>query len=390
MAPEFLYRTCVPFEEYSTDECSINCTNSDPPIISNYDDLIAIAGEVRPRKVYVRKLRDFDLEPLFNHFRRINSKPSIFIRLQDVMTFIRELEPPPPPRQQRTMTDESNDTLSPFLSISMPTHGTRETNTGSYEMSDQYRLQRDVWERNLGQFIHTANTLMGNFHGHLPYSWLNHDYLNRSFLDPGIKKLPRVPTLEEFNQSRYSISAFPRIKYGIKVVGKEVSLQTLSFTDFRYHCEDEQIVGSGIIWKYYCNGILKLSKIIPNKRSFDIAVDVGMIPEGMLGMVDFPWWSVNVIKFGREIEYIKPVLSGDGYIDINKKTYELFNTLSKEYYSFFKTVRRDLLWEQYKYNPVQLILNIITCFLTLAGVVFAVTGVLQVLQGFCYFGDQYC
>ncbi|KAG2219551.1 hypothetical protein INT45_013210 [Circinella minor] len=396
IAHTFLYRANPNADDsVNTSPTDSAGNNLDP--ISNYNDLIQMAGEPRHRKVLVSKLKDFDLEPLFDHVRRIESKPSVFTCLQDTMVFIRGLEPPAPPRQSGTnTTGKSNSPLSSSstsprrFSISLRRRIMEESNISANELSDQHRLQWASWERNLMWFIHTANILMGNFHGHLPYHWLNPYQLERDWQEgPEVRKLPRIPTLEEFDRSRYSISAFPRIKYGIKVIGKEVSLQVLSLLDFRYRIEDKTILlENPTIWRYYSDSILKLSKLIPNKRSFDVAVDVGMIPEDMKSMVDFTWWTNNVIKFGREIERM-PASSEGGGIIIGKETYELFDELHKGYYSFVKTVRRDT-GEQLKYNPVQFILNIIMAILTLAGVVFAITGIIQMLQGFCVFGTDYC
>ncbi|KAI9252415.1 hypothetical protein BDA99DRAFT_541134 [Phascolomyces articulosus] len=397
IAVEFHYRA-NPYGEDSAGTSPTDSAGNNPDPISNYNELFLLASGLHPRKVVVSKLKEFDLEPLFDDICRIESKPSVFTRLQDVMLFIRQLEPPEPP--QRSGTNVTSKASSPVpspptssssrrFSIPLRRRKMEESNISANELSDHHRQRLLAWERNLIWFIHTANILMGTFHGHLPYYWLNQEQLNRGWKDvPNVRKLPRVPTLEEFDRSRYSISAFPRIKYGIKVFGKEVSLQVLSLMDFRYRIEDKAKVENHTIWKYYSDSILKLSKLIPNKRSFDVAIDVGMIPEDMQSIVDFSWWTDNVIKFGREVEHSMP-LSGEGGITIGRETYELFYKLNKGYYSFFKTVRRDL-WEQYKYNPVQLILNFITFLLTLAGVVFAVTGVIQVLQGFCYFGDEYC
>ncbi|KAI9495544.1 hypothetical protein BDB00DRAFT_813765 [Zychaea mexicana] len=382
--------------------------NSDHAI-SDYDELIRIASDpARHRRATVNKLKALGLEPLFQRLRRIESKPSVFTELQDVMKFIRGLEPPAPPRRSTTSVTQTSSPptsmVETHFSISMRRRILEESNISANELSDQHRQQWSIWERNLIWFVHTANTLVGTFHGHLPYHWLNPDYLNREWRDgPEVKKLPRIPTLEEFDRSRYSISAFPRIKYGIKVIGKEVSLQVLSLTDFRYRIEDMNQAENHVMWNYYRDSILKLSKLIPNKRSFDVAIDVGMIPEDMKSMVDFTWWTTNVIKFGRDVERSIKVFdsnnsgisvgnssgAGGAGIVIGKDTYDLFDDLHKEYYSFVKTVRRDT-GEQLKYNPVQFILNIIMAILTLAGVVFAITGIIQVLQGFCAFGDQYC
>lgn len=62
-------------------------------------------------------------------------------------------------------------------------------------------------------------------------------------------------------------------------------------------------------------------------------------------------------------------------------------SFSRDYIA--RTIRGDYA-EQPKYNPVQFILNIAMAIVALASLVFATTGVLQVLQGFCIFGDEYC
>ncbi|KAI8148557.1 hypothetical protein BJV82DRAFT_592546 [Fennellomyces sp. T-0311] len=342
--------------------------------IDTYDRLIHIAFAAHNHRPAIKKLKNLDLEPLFEGMRQPGTKPGFFAQLQQVMVFLRKLEPQP-----------AAATPSTDRRFSWTPHGTflDESRISSSEHSDQQRGRWNLWAENMIWFIHTANTIMGTFHGTLPYYWLNPAMLDRK--RSSVKKLPRVPTLEEFDRSRYSISAFPRIKRGIKVINKEVSVQTLSLTDFRYRVEDVDEADPHIIWDYYRDSMLKLSKLIPNKRSFDVAIDVGMIPEDMRTIVDFTWWTNNIIKFGREVERVS--VDGTG-IDIGKETYELFDDLHKGYYSFTKTVSRDT-GEQLKYNPVQFILNIVMVLLAFASLIFAATGIIQVLQGFCVW-EEFC
>lgn len=148
--------------------------------------------------------------------------------------------------------------------------------------------------------------------------------------------------------------------------------------NFRYREMDMQYDNKDPVWGYYRDSIIKLSKLIPNKRSYDVAVDVGIIPADMTLLVDFSWWTHNIIKFGYDLE------RSQGQLTIGKDTYNLFVSLNNSYYCFWKTIKRDMR-EQMKYNPVQFVLNITTTVLTLASLIFATTGVLQVLQGFDVF-----
>lgn len=366
--PGFLY----PSDADHSIETSAESSPHDDSIatINNYNDLMrqaALNSRNRAARLRIMRIRDLDLEPLFELLTLCQRRPPSFTSLQDMLLLIRNLDPG---------SDASVVVSSAWW------NNNSSSAVSSEEMQQQTQQSKRIWERNMACYIHTANTLMGNFHGMLPFCWLNQAYLasiRQDLADGDIHRLPKIPTLEELDRSGYSISAFPRIQYGIKVVGKDVSVQILSLTDLRYRDADMNMDRDNVVWKYYCDNILKLSKLIPNKRSFDVAVDVGMIPHDMLSLVDFTWWTNNVIKLGREVHTAA----------VDRQTYNLFRRLHREYYSVWRTIKRDYA-EQLKYNPVQFILNIVMAIVALASLVFATTGVLQVLQGFCVFGDEYC
>lgn len=372
--PGFLYPSTNNNADYSV-ETSAESSPHDESIatINNYNDLMrqaALNSRDRAARLRIMRIRDLDLEPLFELLTVSQRRPPPFTDLQDMLLLIRKLDP------------GSDGVTAASVISSAWWNNTSSSAVSSEEIQQQTQQSKRIWERNMACYIHTANTLMGNFHGMLPFCWLNQAYLasiRQDLADGDIHRLPKIPTLEELDRSGYSISAFPRIQYGIKIVGKDVSVQILSLTDLRYRDVDMNMDRDNVVWKYYCDNILKLSKLIPNKRSFDVAVDVGMIPHDMLALVDFTWWTNNVIKLGREVQ-----------VDaVGRDTYKLFKGLHREYYSVWRTIKRDYA-EQLKYNPVQFILNIVMAIVALASLVFATTGVLQVLQGFCVFGDEYC
>ncbi|KAI9311167.1 hypothetical protein BX666DRAFT_2125614 [Dichotomocladium elegans] len=325
--------------------------------IESYRDLFKMAAErfKNRRGVKIARIRDLDLEPLFDHMTQC--QPASLAGLQDVFLLIRSLRPHTTDCESSLQLEHSSITRIP-------------EDSGIHSESV-------AWEKNFTLFIHTANIMMGDFHGTLPYYWLNNAALARYRRPAHGAKHPRIPSLQELDKSSYSISAFQRIKGGIRIKKKNVSVQILSLLDFRYRNADVADDGN-YIFQYYCDSMVKLSKLVPNKRSFDIAVDVGMIPADMTSLVDFTWWTNNVIKAGREF----------AARDLGKETYDLFLQLEGDYYSFFKSIRRDTK-EQLNYNPVQFSLTFIMVWLSVMSLCFAAFGIIQVMQGFCVW-KQYC
>lgn len=370
-------------------------------VISSYSDLLVRAsrqGSSRSERysVNITSLDKLDLEPLFEHMSKTARQPLAFVNFQDIHLFLLSFHEDGSedrrlfysPNSSRAKHQSSNSSASWSRSnTSVPGHECNGENitlqsqehTRIYvNNNDEYlRQSNDIWRKNLIYYINTANTIMGDFHGTLPYYWLNRPQLDQTSVTV-VHKLPKIPTLEELDRSGFSINAYPRIKGGIKIIDKSVFVQIISMLDFRYREMDMQYDNKDPVWGYYKDSIIKLSKLIPNKRSYDVAVDVGIIPADMTLLVDFSWWTHNIIKFGYDLE------RSQGQLTIGKDTYNLFVSLNNSYYCFWKTIKRDMR-EQMKYNPVQFVLNITTTVLTLASLIFATTGVLQVLQGFDVF-----
>lgn len=212
------------------------------------------------------------------------------------------------------------------------------------------------------EFLAVIDSIVGNFHGHLPVeTWVIRDIerptRNLSATVPVTSLPTRIPTLYELDRSAYEINCAPFIKRGIHVEGNKVHLQTLSLADFRYICDelfpfDDE--ANPLISRMSRESIMVLSSLVPDKKSYDIAVSVGFIPSSMTPLMDYTWWSDKVINPGSDLfkdahNYASMASAQrahptkiEFFSTVSEDTYRLFVMLNNNYYGIWNTLRRDM------------------------------------------------
>lgn len=136
-------------------------------------------------------------------------------------------------------------------------------------------LHIDLEPSILAGYVYGCRIAMSDFHGMLSYYWINRYMFSPKPMDPSglvpASELPRIPTLFQLDKSNYEISCHPNVRYGVKIKGNRVYLQIMSLADFRFASSAHMLDRFS---RAHNDNLIKLFRLIPDKKSFDIAVQV--------------------------------------------------------------------------------------------------------------------
>ncbi|KAI8137152.1 hypothetical protein BJV82DRAFT_636690 [Fennellomyces sp. T-0311] len=148
----------------------------------------------------------------------------------------------------------------------------------------------------LDYFSEIVAYMVGEFHG--TFNW----NCNRQYQIPIEKPCKSedlyidIPSLHQLEQGGFSIRPIPCLlpEGGIRTYynRKSVDIQIVSLADLRYR--DFNFPRESLFRGYHADTIIKLSRLIPDKQSFDVAISTGIIPEYL--RVDWMWWNDHVIS----------------------------------------------------------------------------------------------
>ncbi|KAI9258092.1 hypothetical protein BDA99DRAFT_561528 [Phascolomyces articulosus] len=236
-------------------------------------------------------------------------------------------------------------------------------------------------------FSELLELFIGDFNGRLRPGWvLKLPDMNKEELREWNISEKNIPSLYFFDRKGFSIQGVaPRkdLIQGVRVsVGdKTVEMQTISLLDIRlidfYSVKRKPYnvwVGSEAmkqLMEYYVDHIIKISKLIPDRQSFEIAVKANIIPVNL--RISWAWWHREIIQ-----ERAKEYENDNGTVDLSKETIDLLKYLDSK---FNRVVNP---------NPFEMVLDKMTnnsphfVYVSLV-LIFTALSLIQVLQGFDVF-----
>lgn len=206
---------------------------------------------------------------------------------------------------------------------------------------------------NLHYFDDMARVLSGNLYSTLPNDWITGTTIITDYQPMKIKskgsanKEMRVirnqqqqqwmPSLDEWNKAGFRIESEQKVEFhgvAIDIRRQTLCVQVVSLLDIRYswqHFQDDSnfynAVGKprddhthAFFEQCFSDCMFKLSALVPDPRSFALAVDTGVIPASL--MIDWPWWRYHVLATARHCA---------NYYSPGHATQELFSDMRKVY-----------------------------------------------------------
>ncbi|KAI7885976.1 hypothetical protein K492DRAFT_190439 [Lichtheimia hyalospora FSU 10163] len=225
--------------------------------------------------------------------------------------------------------------------------------------------EKSVLAENLDYFDQMVRVLSGNLYSTLPYDWITtcRPASTSKGDGPSTNNEMRIinqqqqwmPSLDEWSKAGFRIHSEQRIEphgVAIDIRIQALCVQSVSLLDIRYtmqHFQDD----SGIYntadkqakWyeeedntffeQCFADCMFKLSALVPDPRSFTIAVDTGVIPASL--MIDWPWWRHHVLATAQHCA---------SYQSPGHATEELFSKMRKEYRRYLHPTKVEK-WTRY-------------------------------------------
>ncbi|KAG2222654.1 hypothetical protein INT45_008318 [Circinella minor] len=234
-------------------------------------------------------------------------------------------------------------------------------------------------------FSDLVEIMIGDFNGLLFSGWIR-------LLPSTSKKTStvnfndlKVPSLGTFSEKGFSIQAAvskKQLKNGISVsvTDKIVEMQSISLLDLRlihrddhrFHIQSNYCSGAmKQLIDYYYDSLMKLSKLIPDQQSFDIAVKANIISIS-LG-IDWAWWHREIIEV-----MVRDRIDEKGNVDMGKETTELLRSLERKFRQIAYPTTLQTMLDKLKNNSPHVV------YVTLV-LLFTALSLIQVLQGFDVF-----
>lgn len=222
------------------------------------------------------------------------------------------------------------------------------------------------------EFVKNMEMIMGNFHGlldmrelmlklHFPISVAQEDLVSQEMLHT---LADGFPTLVDMKLSFY--------KFGVMETGHKITLcfsksksfymNKITYSTFAEHFENMTVNKLRRYQQFRLSMLYTFKLIIPDQENFELAKSVGFIDSNR---IDWQFWKDNVIKCPYFIHH-----SSQDFLV--KRQYDTLTSMKKRYYNFFSNLYTDY-HRTFVHEPVSLVFNI-------AAVIFAMTGVISVLQ----------
>lgn len=204
---------------------------------------------------------------------------------------------------------------------------------------------------NLNYFDDMACVLSGNLYSSLPNDWIinttTHHQPTMSKSNGSANKEMRIiknqqqqqqqqwmPSLDEWSKAGFRIQSEQKVELhgvAVDVRMRALCVQVVSLLDIRYswqHFQSDSSLynevgkqqGDAFFEQCFSDCMSKLSALVPDPRSFALAVDTGVIPASL--MIDWPWWRYHVLATARHCA---------NYHSPSHATQELFSNMRKEY-----------------------------------------------------------
>lgn len=220
------------------------------------------------------------------------------------------------------------------------------------------------------EFIKNMELFLGNFHGLLDMREILlklHFPIKQEMLVP-LSKLDKLadgfPTLADMKLSFY--------KFRVNDDGHKMSLffsksksfymNKITYSTFTEYYENMQAKKLSRYQQFRLSMIYTFKLIIPDQENFELAKSIGYIDSYR---IDWQFWKDNVINCSLFFRF----RNQDFLVE---RQYETLTTMKNRYYNFFMNLYTDY-QRNFVHEPVSLVFNI-------AAIVFALAGVIQVLQ----------
>lgn len=222
------------------------------------------------------------------------------------------------------------------------------------------------------EFIKNMETIMGNFHGlldmrelmlklHFPVSITQEELTPNHYL---AQLADGFPTLVDMKLSYYKFFVW---ETGHKITlcfsqSKSFYMNKITYSTFAEHFENMTVKKLQRYYQFRLSMLYTFKLLVPDQENFELAKTVGFIDSHR---IDWYFWKENVIRYPFFVRQPETEF-------LVKRQYETLLKMKSRYYNFFLNLftdyRRSLV-----HDPVSLVFNI-------AAVVFAMTGVIGVLQ----------